>query len=99
MSSEFYRRKPIEDFFNFFNNDFQLQVLILATGFKLQEYFAPMQILGKDGQDVLQKWKEDRPMHYNSIVSSDMPNLFNLQGPGAVRKSSITEYIIIHLKI
>lgn len=65
--------------------DLQLQVLILATGYKIQEYFSPMKIFGKGGENVLQTWMEKHPRSYYGITYSPAPNLFALLGPSTVR--------------
>ncbi|XP_037040327.1 FAD-binding monooxygenase ktnD-like [Bradysia coprophila] len=59
----------------------EVDVLVLATGFKVHEYCSPMQIFGKDGQNVLQTWAEKDPRSYYGIVYSSAPNLFSLLGP------------------
>jgi len=56
-------------------------VLILATGFKVQDYFAPAEIIGKGGVDVLQKWKKETPTAYCGIVTHLGPNGFFILGP------------------
>lgn len=63
-----------------------MQVLILATGFRVQDFFAPMQITGKGSTNVLEKWKETQPRMYYGIVSSETPNQFVLLGPNTVSK-------------
>lgn len=62
-----------------------LQVLILATGFKVHEYFSPLQIIGQRGENILQLWIDKEPRSYYGIVFSSTPNLFALLGPNTVR--------------
>jgi len=59
------------------------QVLILATGFKVQEYFAPMSIIGKNGEDLLELWIKQRPKGYLGLVTTSSPNQFGIIGPHA----------------
>jgi len=59
----------------------KLDVLILATGFKVQDFFDPMQIKGKDDIDVMQAWKKEGPQTYFGICTSIAPNMFILLGP------------------
>lgn len=65
----------------------RIQVLILATGFRVHEYFGPMEIVGRKGENILRKWKVDGPSIYLGIVSEKMPNLFFIHGPGVVSKT------------
>jgi hypothetical protein len=64
---------------------FFLQVLILATGFKYQDYFDPMKIVGKDSMELVSTWKQGRPSSYLGILSSTAPNHFILLGPNTVQ--------------
>jgi len=58
-----------------------LQVLILATGFHVQEYFAPLSITGINGQNLLDFWMKQRPTGYLGIVTTSTPNHFGILGP------------------
>jgi cation diffusion facilitator CzcD-associated flavoprotein CzcO len=58
-----------------------VDVIILATGFKVQDFFAPMTIVGKDNLDVMRRWQDDFPKTYYGICSHGMPNNFILVGP------------------
>ncbi|CAL8088144.1 unnamed protein product [Orchesella dallaii] len=58
-----------------------LDVLILATGYKAHDYFAPMNIIGKNSEDILHTWKTDSPKTYLGTVCSSLPNYFSLLGP------------------
>jgi len=35
-------------------------VIVLATGFQVQQFLAPMQVTGKNGISLIQQWKENR---------------------------------------
>ncbi len=59
-------------------------VIILATGFKVQDLFAPLDIKGKGGIDLLPKWKNNGPCAYAGITCNDLPNAFFLLGPNTV---------------
>jgi len=65
-------------------------VLVLATGFKVQDFFAPLEIVGADGVDLLQQWKEEGPSTYHGIVSHNMPNSFFIIGPNSVSRDGIS---------
>jgi len=59
----------------------QIDVLVLATGYRITDYFAPMDIIDKNGEHVLKKWKKDAPSLFMGIASHALPNLFILYGP------------------
>jgi len=59
----------------------EIDVLILATGFRVHDYFAPMQVYGKDGVDIRKEWTDKWPESYYGIVYSNLPNFFVLLGP------------------
>lgn len=53
----------------------------MATGFRITDYFAPMEIIDKNGDNVLPQWKKDAPSLFLGIASHNLPNLFILYGP------------------
>jgi cation diffusion facilitator CzcD-associated flavoprotein CzcO len=68
-----------------------LDVLVLATGFRVDRFMRPMRILGRDGVDLDAVWA-DRPVAYLSISIPEFPNLFMLNGPnGPVGNFSLIE--------
>ncbi len=69
----------------------ELDVLVLATGFKVDSFLRPMTVLGRDGIDLNQVWTP-RPNAYLSITVPGFPNLFMLNGPnGPVGNFSLIE--------
>jgi cation diffusion facilitator CzcD-associated flavoprotein CzcO len=60
----------------------KLDVLVLATGFKADQFVRPMQVIGRDGVTLNAVW-EKRPTAYLAISIADFPNLFMLNGPTA----------------
>jgi cation diffusion facilitator CzcD-associated flavoprotein CzcO len=58
----------------------ELDVLVLATGFRVDRFLRPMKVRGRDGIDLEDVWK-DRPNAYLSISIPNFPNLFMLNGP------------------
>jgi cation diffusion facilitator CzcD-associated flavoprotein CzcO len=69
----------------------ELDVLVLATGFKVDAFVRPMSVIGRDGADLSQVWA-DRPGAYLSISVPDFPNFFMLNGPnGPVGNFSLVE--------
>ena len=35
-------------------------VIVLATGFQVQQFLTPMEVIGKEGKSLNQQWKEHR---------------------------------------
>jgi cation diffusion facilitator CzcD-associated flavoprotein CzcO len=69
----------------------ELDVLVLATGFRADRFMRPMQVIGGDGVRLDDVWAK-RPIAYLSISIPDFPNLFMLNGPnGPVGNFSLIE--------
>lgn len=58
--------------------------MILATGFRVHDYFSPMQIIGKNNENILKTWIEKEPRSFYGIAFSATPNHFALLGPNTV---------------
>jgi 4-hydroxyacetophenone monooxygenase len=56
-------------------------VLVWATGFRVNEPLLPMRIAGRDGVDLRERWG-NRPRAYLGMTVPDFPNFFLLYGPG-----------------
>ncbi|XP_037040355.1 FAD-binding monooxygenase ktnD-like [Bradysia coprophila] len=72
----------------------EVDVLILATGFRTNDYFSPMEVIGKGGKNVLRSWTDDRPRSYYGVAFSDTPNYFYLFGPNTVLGHSSVIFMI-----
>jgi cation diffusion facilitator CzcD-associated flavoprotein CzcO len=69
----------------------ELDVLVLATGFKTHAFMRPMTVVGRDGETLARAWA-DRPNAYMSISIPGFPNFFMLNGPnGPVGNFSLIE--------
>jgi cation diffusion facilitator CzcD-associated flavoprotein CzcO len=69
----------------------ELDVLVLATGFKADAFMRPMRITGRDGHTLDEIWAP-RPNAYLSISIPELPNFFMLNGPnGPVGNFSLIE--------
>jgi cation diffusion facilitator CzcD-associated flavoprotein CzcO len=69
----------------------ELDVLILATGFRVDRFMRPMRITGRNGVSLDDVWAK-RPSAYLAISIPDFPNLFMLNGPnGPVGNFSLIE--------
>jgi cation diffusion facilitator CzcD-associated flavoprotein CzcO len=58
----------------------ELDVIVLATGFKADAFMRPMTVIGRDGVTLERAWAA-RPNAYLSISIPDFPNFFMLNGP------------------
>ncbi|HEX5366254.1 MAG TPA: NAD(P)/FAD-dependent oxidoreductase [Acidimicrobiales bacterium] len=58
----------------------ELDVLVLATGFKVDRFVRPIRVVGNDGLDLDDAWAEG-PTAYLSISVPGFPNFFMLNGP------------------
>ena len=77
----------------------ELDVLVLATGFKADAFMRPMEIVGRDGVTLEEAWTP-RPEAYLSISIPDFPNFFMLNGPnGPVGNFSLIEVAEIQFRL
>ncbi|KAF9178042.1 hypothetical protein BGZ51_004870 [Haplosporangium sp. Z 767] len=58
----------------------EVDALVLATGFKVQEMIPPKFVIGKGGVDLMGTWGKN-PSTFYGITSSHTPNMFFLLGP------------------
>tara|TARA_R110002073_G_scaffold13223_3_gene56617 strand:- start:1304 stop:2800 length:1497 start_codon:yes stop_codon:yes gene_type:complete len=58
----------------------KLDIIVLATGFKPDQFMRPMQITGSNGVTLESLWAQ-RPKAYLAISMPDFPNFFMLNGP------------------
>lgn len=69
----------------------EMDVLILATGFKTDAFVRPMAVIGRGGETLERAWAA-RPSAYLSISIPGFPNFFMLNGPnGPVGNFSLIE--------
>jgi cation diffusion facilitator CzcD-associated flavoprotein CzcO len=69
----------------------ELDVLVLATGFHVDAFMRPMDIIGRNGVTLEDAWSP-RPVAYLSISIPEFPNLFMINGPnGPVGNFSLIE--------
>ena len=60
----------------------ELDVLVVATGFKADAFIRPATVLGRDGIDLDDAWS-DYPSAYMSVSIPKFPNFFMLNGPNS----------------
>jgi 4-hydroxyacetophenone monooxygenase len=61
--------------------EYEVDALVLATGFKTLKFLWPMAIRGKSGKTLTEVWGPDDARAYLGITVPDFPNLFILNGP------------------
>lgn len=74
------------------NGEFhELDVIVLATGFKVDQFTRPMKIYGQNGHDLDEVWTPN-PRAYYAVTVPDFPNFFLLNGPtGPVGNFSLVD--------
>jgi cation diffusion facilitator CzcD-associated flavoprotein CzcO len=76
----------------------ELDVLVLATGFQVDRFLRPIDVVGRGGVRLSEFW-EKRPLAYLSIAIPGFPNLFMLNGPnGPVGNFSLIEIAEIQFR-
>jgi cation diffusion facilitator CzcD-associated flavoprotein CzcO len=60
----------------------ELDVLVLATGFRVDRFVRPMEVVGRGGARLDDVWR-DGPFAYQAIAVPGFPNFFMLQGPNS----------------
>jgi cation diffusion facilitator CzcD-associated flavoprotein CzcO len=60
----------------------ELDVLILATGFKADSFVRPVNLVGRNGKSLDEQWSQ-RPSAYLCVTVPNMPNFFMLNGPNS----------------
>ena len=60
----------------------ELDVLVLATGFRVDRFVRPMRVIGRDGVPLDDVWAEG-PFAYMAITVPELPNFFMLNGPNS----------------
>ncbi|MGA7995125.1 MAG: NAD(P)/FAD-dependent oxidoreductase, partial [Bradyrhizobium sp.] len=56
-------------------------IIVVATGFKVTEMAARLDITGREGKNLRDKWAGDNPTAYLGLTVPDFPNLFCMLGP------------------
>jgi 4-hydroxyacetophenone monooxygenase len=58
-------------------------IIVVATGFKVTEMAARLDITGRDGKNLRDKWAGDNPTAYLGLTVPEFPNLFCMLGPNS----------------
>ncbi|TDC67584.1 NAD(P)/FAD-dependent oxidoreductase [Actinomadura sp. GC306] len=60
--------------------EYEADVIVYATGFQTSDFLAPMKVVGRDGRELNEAWRDGATAHLGITVSG-FPNLFLLYGP------------------
>jgi 4-hydroxyacetophenone monooxygenase len=60
---------------------YEVDVIVLATGFKSNDFIFPMEIRGRGGQRVEELWSKDGARAYLGSMLPGFPNFFMIYGP------------------
>jgi len=60
---------------------YEADIICYATGFRHNEFLAPMEVTGRNGVSLREQWG-DEPTAYLGITMPNFPNLFCMYGPG-----------------
>ncbi|GAA0558224.1 NAD(P)/FAD-dependent oxidoreductase [Actinomadura livida] len=60
--------------------EYGVDVIVYGTGFQTSDFLAPMKIVGRDGRELNEAWRDGAEAHLGITVSG-FPNLFLLYGP------------------
>lgn len=63
------------------NGRYEIDAVIMATGFETDHLLGPLEIIGRDGARLSQRW-QTAPSAHLGITVPDFPNLFLMYGPG-----------------
>jgi 4-hydroxyacetophenone monooxygenase len=58
-------------------------IIVIATGFKVTEMAARLNITGRDGKTLRAAWANDNPTAYLGLTVPDFPNFFCMLGPNS----------------
>lgn len=61
--------------------EYEVDVVVLATGFRTLQFLWPMQIVGRDGVNLAEFWGPEDARAYLGMSVSGFPNFFILNGP------------------
>src|SRR5437016_1990938 len=58
-------------------------IIVISTGFKVTEMAARLNITGRDGSNLREKWANDNPTAYLGLTVPGFPNFFCMLGPNS----------------
>lgn len=67
--------------------DHDLDMIVLAGGFKAERYLWPVAYTGRNGVTLEQAWSKDGARSYVGVTMPDFPNMFIIYGPNMQARS------------
>ena len=67
--------------------EYEFDLLVLASGFRPNEFLWPMEICGRDGITLSEAWSKDGARAYLGMMIPGFPNLWCLYGPNTNQKT------------
>src|SRR3546814_11198180 len=64
----------------------EADLVILGSGFRVQEYFWPVDYVGRDGATLQELWKRDGARSYMGLALPGFPNFFVFYGRSEERR-------------
>lgn len=58
-------------------------IIVVATGFKVTEMAARLNVTGRDGKDLREAWANDNPTAFLGLTVPGFPNFFCMLGPNS----------------
>ena len=71
----------------------EVDTVVCATGFETSSYLAGIEVIGRDGQSLHQRWGAD-PTAYLGTAVSGFPNFFMLYGPNTNQAGNSIIYVL-----
>lgn len=62
----------------------EVDAIVMATGFHASKLLWPMEIIGRGGRSIRERWGDDDPRAYKGMSVPGFPNLFVLAGPNTI---------------
>jgi len=63
--------------------EYELDIILYATGFKANDFLWPMEVRGRNGMRVEELWAKDGARAYLGAMMPGFPNFFMIYGPNA----------------
>jgi 4-hydroxyacetophenone monooxygenase len=79
--------------------EYPLDVIVLATGFKANDFLWPMEVRGRDGVTAQELWSKDGPRAYLGSMLPGFPNFFMAYGPNTNNFGGLQVIDLLELEI
>jgi cation diffusion facilitator CzcD-associated flavoprotein CzcO len=70
-----------------------VDAIVCATGFQTSRYLSGIEVIGRDGESLHERWGDD-PSAYLGVAVSGFPNFFMLYGPNTNQGGNSIVYIL-----